>query len=415
MVDPSESESTANDHGEPVTDLSSALPLAAGSSHADSPDAISPAAESAPIELAMAEPAPVPRFWYVVGGILGAIAVLFAGLPLALAGYDYQQAPFDPKDDFSQTFAQRLQFRYLEAFVAVWFFSLGASVGSFLNVVVYRWPRNRSVVLRSSHCPRCDSRIRAIDNIPIIGWFRLRAACRNCRLPIASRYPAIELSVGAMFVLFYFVELISGGLNLPVRMPNLYQGMLWTVFYPKWDLISIYAFHMYMLCLVLVWFLMQYDGQRFPIGRLGLCLASMLVLSLILIDVHPQSSQLGAWFSQPLPIWLDHGLLSTLGLVCGAVVGGGIVRWLLRQRTGVQDFAGLMFVGAGLGWRASIWIGGLAAITWLLVGRRPAAQAGEVEPAIGGQRDWVWSAAVWSWAILFLAGWRALWLTVGWV
>ncbi len=358
-----------------------------------------------------------PRFWWFIGTVLYTIAALFVTVPFGMAAWDYWQMPFNTRDDFSQTFSQRLQYRYLEAFVAVWFFSLGASVGSFLNVVVYRWPRNRSVVLRPSHCPQCDGRIRAADNIPIVGWFRLRAACRQCHLPIASRYPAIELLVGTVFFVFYFVELISGGMNLPVRMPNLYKGMLWTVFYPKWDLILIYAFHMYLVCLVLAWFLMQFDHQRFPIGRLTLCILSLITFSAIIPDVQPQPWSTQALWNLDLPDWLDAAMVSSTGAVAGIMVGAVLTRLLLQQRRGWQDFGGLVLIGAGLGWRAVLWIGCLATISCLLInlvggkGRQPDSTPPESREL--NDRDWYWSAGLWCWLVVFLVGWRTLWFYTG--
>lgn len=394
---------------EPPSSLSMDVPP---SSQGIAPDSEPLLANDSPVAI----PSP-PPFWRFIGAVLYAAAALFVVVPLGIAAWDYWQAPFNPRDDFSQTFPQRLQFRFLEAIVAVWFFSLGASVGSFLNVVVYRWPLNRSVVLRPSHCPQCDSRIRAVDNIPIIGWYRLRAACRQCRLPIASRYPAIELLVGTVFFLFYFVELISGGLNLPVRMPNLYKGMLWTIFYPKWDLILTYAFHMYLLCLVLAWFLMQFDRQRFPLGRLILCILSLIAFSTIFPDVQPQPWSAQALVTIALPDWLDGAIVATVGAMMGAIVGTAATRGLLRRRQGWQDWGGLMLTGAGLGWRAVLWIGGLAAISATIAALFWPNERSPRDPDLvanePGDRDWFWSAAVWFWLVVFLANWRTLWFYTG--
>src|SRR6202035_904131 len=68
----------------------------------------------------------------------------------------------------------------------------GAMIGSFLNVVAYRLPRRESLAFPPSHCPRCDTPIRARDNIPVLGWLALRGRCRSCREPIAIRYPVVE-------------------------------------------------------------------------------------------------------------------------------------------------------------------------------------------------------------------------------
>src|ERR1700678_4271220 len=85
-------------------------------------------------------------------------------------------------------------------------FVLGACVGSFLNVVVWRLPRGESIVHPPSHCPKCNHRLAAWDNIPVFGWMFLRGKCRYCRNPISIKYPVVEAITGLLFV-FYYVML----------------------------------------------------------------------------------------------------------------------------------------------------------------------------------------------------------------
>jgi len=70
----------------------------------------------------------------------------------------------------------------------------GLLVGSFLNVCIHRIPRGRSIVFPGSRCPACGAPIRARDNVPVLSWVLLAGKCRDCRAPIAARYPAIELA-----------------------------------------------------------------------------------------------------------------------------------------------------------------------------------------------------------------------------
>lgn len=79
-------------------------------------------------------------------------------------------------------------------------FMLGACVASFLNVVIWRAPRGESVVFPPSHCPKCSSRIRWWQNIPILSWLALRGKCANCKMPISPRYILIELLGALLFV-----------------------------------------------------------------------------------------------------------------------------------------------------------------------------------------------------------------------
>ncbi len=77
---------------------------------------------------------------------------------------------------------------------------LGACVGSFLNVVAWRLPRQESLLQPGSHCPRCGQPVRWFDNVPVLAWLWLRARCRDCHSPIALRYPLVELLCAGLWV-----------------------------------------------------------------------------------------------------------------------------------------------------------------------------------------------------------------------
>ena len=87
--------------------------------------------------------------------------------------------------------------------VIAFFFLFGIVVGSFLNVCISRIPEGLSIVSPGSRCPRCETPIKAYDNVPIFGWLWLRGKCRSCRLPISPMYPLIELLTGLLFVACY--------------------------------------------------------------------------------------------------------------------------------------------------------------------------------------------------------------------
>lgn len=76
--------------------------------------------------------------------------------------------------------------------------AFGAFIGSFLNVVVYRVPRGRSVVSPASACGSCGHEIRWYDNIPLVSWLLLRGRCRDCEAPISARYPLVELGTAVL-------------------------------------------------------------------------------------------------------------------------------------------------------------------------------------------------------------------------
>jgi leader peptidase (prepilin peptidase) / N-methyltransferase len=94
---------------------------------------------------------------------------------------------------------------------------LGLSMGSFLNVLIYRLPQKQSLVLPASHCPKCGKAIAFYDNIPLLSYLILRGRCRHCQASISIRYPLVETAAGllalALFRLHgfepqFFIELV---------------------------------------------------------------------------------------------------------------------------------------------------------------------------------------------------------------
>jgi leader peptidase (prepilin peptidase)/N-methyltransferase len=87
---------------------------------------------------------------------------------------------------------------------AVIVFTLGASIGSFLNVVVYRLPAGLSILWPPSRCPHCLHRLGKRENVPILGWMWLQGRCRHCKSRISIRYPLVEAATGLLFLLVFW-------------------------------------------------------------------------------------------------------------------------------------------------------------------------------------------------------------------
>jgi leader peptidase (prepilin peptidase)/N-methyltransferase len=110
--------------------------------------------------------------------------------------------------------------------VAVWvwiafIFVFGCCVGSFLNVVIYRLPLDKSLIRPGSSCPACGRFIQFYDNVPLVSWLALRAKCRYCKAAISPRYFVIELLTGSVFLGVFVLYFCSG---YGPRVPPLGQG-----------------------------------------------------------------------------------------------------------------------------------------------------------------------------------------------
>ena len=89
-----------------------------------------------------------------------------------------------------------ITFNYFQAFI------IGSCIGSFLNVVVYRFPNDLSVIKPRSFCPKCKTKLTWTENIPLISWLIQRGRCKNCDTFISIRYPLVELTTAILFVVF---------------------------------------------------------------------------------------------------------------------------------------------------------------------------------------------------------------------
>jgi len=197
----------------------------------------------------------------------------------------------------------------------VWL-AFGSCLGSFLNVCIYRMPKEQSIVWPASRCPHCEKPIAWFDNIPVVSWLLLRARCRNCRKPILWRYPVVELLTGLMTVAT-FARFGVG----PV-------GLIYVAF----------------VCALIVVSFIDLEFQIIPdeISLGGLVVA--LVLSLLVPQLHGT----------------DARLVGVGRAVIGMLVGGGLLYgtgmlgdFLFKKESmGGGDIKLLAMAGAVLGWKA---------------------------------------------------------------
>lgn len=173
-------------------------------------------------------------------------------------------------------FADLLIPRTMDVLVIGWFFFIGASIGSFLNVVAWRMPRGVSINGRS-HCPSCANRLSWRDNVPVFGWIVLSGRCRSCALPISPRYPIVEAAVGLCVLLVALSTYLADSANLPFGSPQHSRaGALWSPqFSPQ--TIGMILYHITAVSVVWALALVRFDGVRIPRNLAAWCLGLIIV------------------------------------------------------------------------------------------------------------------------------------------
>lgn len=302
-------------------------------------------------------------------GIVATIAIYTFAVPLVQELIFTLNPPDHPHFALDRlTLPQSMLFKFVESFTGLMFLVVGMVVGSYLNVVIYRVPRGISTLVKSSHCPGCGADIVARDNLPLVGWLRLNGRCRNCDTNIPVRYPIVEGVIGLAFLLLFFVELISGGANLPVRRPNSYTGVQWILFYTKWDLVGYYVYHCFLFCTLFAWAMIRRDGHRVPLKTFAVVFAISMGAPLLLPDLLPWPFNTGAEFPVEYTV-RNAAISSALGVLAGAAVSTlpEILGWFRqdsRPPSPLFDRPSWLVIGAGLGWQAVVGVLALLAI-WI--------------------------------------------------
>jgi len=159
---------------------------------------------------------------------------------------------------------------------------VGPFIGSFFNVLIYRLPRGEEVVVRKSHCPKCEAPIRWFDNIPIVSFIALRGKCRDCGSPISLRYPVIELATAVLFVITFHLASQAGYVLYPAL---LVVGCAAVLF-----LVLVIDIETYLIPDQLIWWglllsilLLIIGGS--PSGGWGSAIIGFFALSLLLIII----------------------------------------------------------------------------------------------------------------------------------
>ena len=265
---------------------------------------------------------------------------------------------------------------------------LGACIGSFLNVVAWRLPRQESVVRPRSHCPHCGTQLRWQDNVPVLSWLLLRGRCAHCGVPISLRYPAVELLVAGLFV------------ATALATPSALGGA-------TWPLQPLAGWLLVVLLVPLLLIDLDHLWLPEPLCRWG------VVLGLVITAAAGFSQ--GDDPGRSLLFW--HLLAASAGLLAFEATSAAAQRLLGKPALGLGDAklaallgAWLGLTGLGLTVLLAVFSGALVGVIGLASGRLQRGQPFPFGPflAAAGLAVWCVGNAVWLQQLGGLLGWSAL-------
>ena len=269
-----------------------------------------------------------------------------------------------------------------------WFvvvFVIGATVGSFLNVCIYRIPYEKSLVWPSSRCGQCYRPIRGYDNLPLISYWLLRGKCRNCGARFSMRYFWIELGTALAFVGLFYFEIVENALHIPfltAQQSLIRQGLI------PWEAFPLFIYHAVLLCFLIVTSMCDFDHMEVPlsitvtgtiIGIIGGTLLPWPFPNSPAAAPFPVNKMIGSislginapipagvfawpvWNPRELPAWMGPGTWQ-LGLatsLAGALAGSVVLRAVRfifglgrgLEGMGMGDADLMMMAGSFIGWQ----------------------------------------------------------------
>jgi len=211
----------------------------------------------------------------------------------------------------------------------------GAIIGSFLNVVVHRLPREESVVLQHSRCPSCGVAIAFYDNVPVLSYLMLRRRCRSCHTAISARYPAVELLTALLYVAVTWHDGLTAALPFDLAFVSALVA-----------LIFIDAEHMLLP-----------NAITYP----GIVFALVARVAIPYFTATPYFDDLPSLMNgilQGVPVWAS----SLVGALIGGLIGGGslwLMGWTWEKLRGIEamglgDVKMMFMVGVYFGWRLTV-------------------------------------------------------------
>ncbi len=244
--------------------------------------------------------------------------------------------------------------------VYVFIFLFGITIGSFLNVCIYRLPTGESLIKRNSHCMTCGAEIKRYDLIPVFSWLILRGKCRSCGAPISPRYCVVESLNGILYVLVF---LYYDFMYYPLRgiLVCLLLSALIVVFFMDWDtqLISNYVVLFIALLGILDLLRCQLKLELVPnndvtiVSRIiGIFAVSVVLLIIELASKGRAMGRGDVYLMAAAGLFL--GVKAVLAAFAIGLVTGSIAGIIIKKVTGGSKFAFGPWLSLGIA-TAAIW------------------------------------------------------------
>ena len=236
--------------------------------------------------------------------------------------------------------------------VYVMVFCFGIAIGSFLNVCIYRLPKEESLVKSSSHCMTCGEPIKKRDLIPIFSWCMLRGKCRNCKTPISPRYTVVEALTGLLFVLAFFHYGVYINPELAVLTCLLFAALI-VVFFMDWDTQLISTPVVLFIGILGAIELMANLFRKYPLSDVSMKsqITGIFIISVpfLLIELLSGGKAMGR--GDVYLMAAGGFFLGVKAVIVAAFIGmitGSVVGMILKHKTGNSKFAFGPFLSLGI-------------------------------------------------------------------
>jgi leader peptidase (prepilin peptidase)/N-methyltransferase len=258
-----------------------------------------------------------------------------------------------------------VDFPLAEVVYVVCAFVLGTAVGSFLNVVIGRLPLEKSLLWPNSRCLTCLRPLGLGDNLPILGWLRLRGWCRYCRTPFSSRYLWVELATGLGFALLFYLDVLHNWHKLPFmeagRSEISARGL------PPWQALIFFLHHAVLFAFLLAAAMCDWDHRAIPLSLTVTGTLVGLVSATLFAWPFPQDPRVAVPLQTPVVAGVvvppaTWAYLPDIQDVPGGPpkkqeiplglypwpVWGPVPKWLFEHRWALGLFTGLAGAAAGM-------------------------------------------------------------------